>query len=382
MHDLDLSRTHPVGSAALADELTALSAAIDDVARQPTRRAMLEETARHLTVRLDATATVVSRVDDGMLRAAATWAQGPFAAIDTWGYLLDDYPVTQEILESGSALAVSLNDERIDVSEAFVLRELQMESVLMLRIAIAGEPWGLVEIYDARPRFFGRAEVAIAELLVAQTSAQLARFDHAEATERIYRETLASLADALEAKDEWTSDHTHEVTRLAVGVAERLRLDDAQLRAVELGALLHDIGKITVPESILRKPGPLTDEEWEVMRRHPEAGERVLAPISSLSDVLPVVRGSHERWDGRGYPDRLAGTEIPLGARIVAVCDAYCAMTESRPYRESMSPSEAARELRAHAGTQFDPGCVDAFLRVLDGDDQVRLHRPTYVVAS
>jgi HD-GYP domain-containing protein (c-di-GMP phosphodiesterase class II) len=162
-----------------------------------------------------------------------------------------------------------------------------------------------------------------------------------------------------------------------------LGVDDDDLRTVELGALLHDIGKIAVPESILRKPGPLTHDEWEVMRRHPEAGERVLAPISSLRDVLPVVRGSHERWDGRGYPDGLEGDAIPLGARIVAVCDAYCAMTEQRPYRASLSPVEAASELRANAASQFDPDCVDAFLRVIAGGvDEVRLHRPSHVVAS
>jgi HD-GYP domain-containing protein (c-di-GMP phosphodiesterase class II) len=141
------------------------------------------------------------------------------------------------------------------------------------------------------------------------------------------------------------------------------------VRNVELGAVLHDIGKVRVPESILNKPGPLTDEEWEVMRTHPEVGEHILRPIQSLNAILPIVRHHHERWDGAGYPDKLSGRAIPLGARIVAVCDAYRAMTEDRPYREGRSTEEARRELHEGAGSQFDPDCVEAMIRALDRRD-------------
>ena len=151
---------------------------------------------------------------------------------------------------------------------------------------------------------------------------------------------------------------------------------------LELGALFHDIGKIRVPEAILNKPGPLDDEEWGVMRRHTVAGESILAPITSLRAVLPIVRSSHERWDGRGYPDGLAGRQIPLGARIVAVCDAYRAMIERRSYREPMTQREALGELRDNAGTQFDPECVRALMSVLvtrgSDEEQVPLHRPAH----
>ena len=176
---------------------------------------------------------------------------------------------------------------------------------------------------------------------------------------------LAALSNALEAKDGETSDHTQEVAELAVEVGTVLGLPPDELRHVELGALLHDIGKIRIPESILCKPGPLTDEQWEVMRAHPEVGERILAPIDSLKAVLPIVRSSHERWDGTGYPDGLEGDAIPLGARIVAVCDAYRAMVEERPYRGGLARGEAIEELRAAAGTQFDEESVKALLEVL-----------------
>jgi HD-GYP domain-containing protein (c-di-GMP phosphodiesterase class II) len=137
-----------------------------------------------------------------------------------------------------------------------------------------------------------------------------------------------------------------------------------------------------VPEAILNKPGPLDDEEWGVMRRHTVAGEAILAPITSLRAVLPIVRSSHERWDGRGYPDGLAGERIPLGARIVSVCDAYRAMIERRTYREPLTEREALRELRDNAGSQFDPECVRALLAVLTarqaGGRPVPLHRPAH----
>jgi len=236
----------------------------------------------------------------------------------------------------------------------------------MLRLAVDGSPWGLVEIYDARPRVFGRSEVDLAELIAGQAAGLLARFEHAEALERLYRETLASLSNALEAKDDYTSAHTQKVVRLAVKVGEHLGLVGADLRTLEFASLLHDIGKLRIPESILNKRGPLTAAERAVMRAHPAVGESILRPISSLGAALPSVRSHHERWDGRGYPDGLAGPAIPLAARIIAVCDAYRAMVEARPYQPARAADEALAELRAHAGTQFDPACVEAMEYVMN----------------
>ena len=147
-------------------------------------------------------------------------------------------------------------------------------------------------------------------------------------------------------------------------MGEALGLDGAGLKRLELGALFHDIGKIGIPTSILLKPGPLSDEERQIMETHPELGERILEPIGRLSEVRTIVRSCHERWDGGGYPDRKAGEAIPLEARIVLVCDAFHAMTTDRPYRKRLSGEEACRRLRAGAGTQFDPSVVDVFLGI------------------
>jgi len=147
-------------------------------------------------------------------------------------------------------------------------------------------------------------------------------------------------------------------------VGRELALDRDALKRLELGALFHDIGKIGVPSEILQKPGPLTDEEFELVKAHPELGEKILAPIDRLADVRPIVRACHERWDGLGYPDGLEREAIPLESRIVLVCDAYHAMVSDRPYRTRLPGEEAVRRLHEAAGSQFDPSVVDAFVRL------------------
>ena len=183
--------------------------------------------------------------------------------------------------------------------------------------------------------------------------------------ERTFLSTVEALANALEAKDSYTSSHARWICDTAIEVGRELGLDDVELKRVELGALFHDIGKIGIPASILMKPGPLTTEERSMIERHPELGERILAPIDQLAAVRPIVRACHERFDGLGYPDGLKGDEIPLEARIIFACDAFHAMTTDRPYREALPVEEAFRRLVSAAGTQFDPGVVDVCLRVL-----------------
>jgi HD-GYP domain-containing protein (c-di-GMP phosphodiesterase class II) len=149
---------------------------------------------------------------------------------------------------------------------------------------------------------------------------------------------------------------------MALHVGGELGMDAKALKRLELGALFHDIGKIGIPEAILSKPGPLSDEEWKVVRLHPELGAGILAPIERLEQVCDIVRHCHEHWDGSGYPNGFAGEEIPLESRVILVCDAYHAMTTDRPYRSRLPVDEACRRLREAAGTQFDPQVVEVFL--------------------
>ena len=203
-------------------------------------------------------------------------------------------------------------------------------------------------------------------LLAVLARERRARIGHAIELAGAYRGTALLLGDVLSEDDEYTGRHTEGVVELALRIADEHGIDDEQRALVELGAMLHDIGKILTPKEIINKPGALTDAEWHIMRRHTVAGQQMLDRVGgTLSAAGRVVRASHEHVDGSGYPDGLSGDEIPLAARIVAVADAYSAMTTSRSYRMALSQEVAMAELRDKAGTQFDAAVTDAALRIL-----------------
>jgi HD-GYP domain-containing protein (c-di-GMP phosphodiesterase class II) len=176
---------------------------------------------------------------------------------------------------------------------------------------------------------------------------------------------VQALAAAIEERDHYTREHSEEVVRLSRGVAMMLGLPNDDVDRIAYGALLHDVGKLAMPAELLGKQGPLTPEEWGVMSQHPIAGERILARTKDLAGVAPIVRHEHEHWDGSGYPDGLERHRIPIGSRVVHACHAYVAMRTSRPYRDAMPRTEVVEQLRAEAGTKFDPDVVDALLDLL-----------------
>jgi diguanylate cyclase (GGDEF)-like protein len=177
------------------------------------------------------------------------------------------------------------------------------------------------------------------------------------------QEVTSALLSALSQRDPELCDHVDDVAALAEQTARDLGCSETSIECIRLAAALHDIGKMAIPDAILQKPAALTPSEWELVQQHTIAGERIIVSSQALLDVAPLVRSSHERWDGAGYPDGLAGTQIPLGARIIAVCDSYHAMTSDRAYRQAMSSDVALTELTAGAGTQFDPHIVRVFVQ-------------------
>jgi len=195
--------------------------------------------------------------------------------------------------------------------------------------------------------------------------------------ERTYDATLAALSSALDVRDTETEGHARRVVRYMELIAEGLKVPVEQHATFRRGALLHDIGKIGVPDHILRKPGPLTENEWYTMKTHPDIGAKIIANIPFLEEVAIIIRSHHERWDGNGYPEGLAAERIPLGARIFAVADSFDAMTSDRPYRRGRPLDEALVEIERCAGTQFDPAVVSAFLAVpLDRIDAIHANAP------
>jgi HD-GYP domain-containing protein (c-di-GMP phosphodiesterase class II) len=231
--------------------------------------------------------------------------------------------------------------------------------------AIEGR-WGAIAVASQADLAFGERELELLGGLAHQAKLAIASASSFEGLERTFLSTVEALANALEARDEYTSSHARWITDTSLRVGQELGLDSDTLKRLELGALFHDIGKIGIPNSVLLKPGPLTEEERGLIETHPELGAKIIGPIEQLQDVCVIVRACHERWDGQGYPDKMSGDEIPLEARIIFACDAFHAMTTDRPYRRALSADEARRRLEEAAGTQFDPRVVDVCLRVLE----------------
>lgn len=179
-----------------------------------------------------------------------------------------------------------------------------------------------------------------------------------------YVSTLKALAEATDAKDSYTQGHSERVAKYAVLIAKEMTLPDSELNYLEQASLLHDIGKIAMPDTILHKKEPLNEEEWLVMKKHPEYSQKILSKLSFLSQILPTVLYHHKRFDNSGYPSNEDRKDIPLTARILAVADAFDAMTSDRPYRSKLSLQQALEEIEKYAGTQFDPNVVKAFKRV------------------
>ncbi|MBI5106222.1 MAG: HDOD domain-containing protein [Solirubrobacterales bacterium] len=233
-------------------------------------------------------------------------------------------------------------------------------------IASSIGPWGELAAVAANARAAADIGAGLEELAgLAAAAIDAARM------RRTDQETLdagiAAFGRLLDLRDGYTSRHTDEVAELSLLIARRMEFDPVACRDLLTAARLHDLGKIGVPDRVLHKPGPLSADDWAVMRCHPEWGADALSLIPGLGDVAGAIRAHHERWDGQGYPDGLAGEAAPLAARIIAVCDAFHAMLSDRPYRKALEPAAALAQVRDGAGTQFDPGVVRALLEVLPG---------------
>ena len=220
--------------------------------------------------------------------------------------------------------------------------------------------------HEAKPDLSDR-DVQMLHVLARVTADQIEREELQLEKQRLLAETagVTALIAAVEARDSYTGAHSHFVVELATKVAREMGLHHEVLAEIQQVALLHDIGKLAVPDAVLNKPGPLTPDEWRTMREHPTIGARIVGAIPELTHLGPAIRAEHERWDGRGYPDGLAGRAIPAASRIVFVCDAYHAITSDRPYRQAMSAEEALSEIRAGSGSQFCPETATALLKLV-----------------
>jgi HD-GYP domain-containing protein (c-di-GMP phosphodiesterase class II) len=307
----------------------------------------------------------IQRLDaDGVLRLVA--GRGPLAEVMT-EFLLFEQPVEEgvngRVARTGVTALVS--DAREDGD--YIVRDPNTDprSELSVPIVVDGSVWGVLNIEAAEPAAFSEADAVLVETIAASLGSAVHRAGLVTDLERTFTTTLTALMSTVEAKDDYTASHEEDVAGLAERVALRMGLAPSRARDVRYAALLHDVGKVAVPSEILLKPGPLTDTEWIAMRRHAAVGGDLVARIAAFAHLAPAVRASHERWDGDGYPDGIAGEEIPLAARIIAACDTYDAIVTDRPYRPARTPAQAHEELRRVAGVQLDACVVEVLLEEL-----------------
>lgn len=239
-----------------------------------------------------------------------------------------------------------------------------LKGVLGTRIQTSYGEIGEIFVANKGNPFTSRDEAAIA-LLANQVTQHLEYQELLRHVKRGYMETIEALVNAIEAKDPYTRGHSERVIRYAVATAEEMGLPPEQVEEIRIGAVLHDIGKIGVPESVINKPGRLDDDEWQLMKDHPRTATKIIDSFNRSRDILLMIYHHHEMYDGSGYPTGLRGNDIPLAARILKVADAFEAMTSHRPYQKTKTLEQAVQELKEGSGTQFDPLVVSAFIRAL-----------------
>jgi HD-GYP domain-containing protein (c-di-GMP phosphodiesterase class II) len=359
-------------SMAAAGELAYLRAQLTLAARLTARLATthdVDELAGIVVQELHSTfafylAAIQRLHDDGVLRLVA--GSGALAEVMTEFLLVEQsvrHGINGRVARTGETSLVS--DTRADVD--YIVRDPNTDprSELSVPIVVDGSLWGVLNIEAAEPDAFGEADAVLVETIAASLGTAIHRACLVADLERTFTTTMSALMSTVEAKDDYTASHEEDVAEMSERVALRMGLSPAHARDVRYAALLHDVGKVAVPSEILLKPGPLTETEWVAMRRHTVVGGELVARIEAFAHLAPAVRASHERWDGDGYPDGIAGESIPLAARIIAACDTFDAIVTDRPYRPARTPAQARQELCRVAGIQLDARVVEALLEEL-----------------
>lgn len=249
------------------------------------------------------------------------------------------------------------------------LKDDHIKSAVCLPLMVKGNVIGVLNVTNFSGREqFQQSDVQFLSLLAGQAAVAIQNANLYNTLQTSYLHTIISLANALEARDQYLSGHSTSVMRIAVSIAQKMGLSPREIEDIRNASVLHDIGKIGIRDAILLKPDRLDDSEWLVIKQHPDMGSKIVAPVRHLARCVPLILNHHERWDGNGYPLGLAGSDIPQGARVIAVADTYDAMVSSRPYRKAFTHEEAMEEIKRVAGSQLDPEVVAAFVEVVCDD--------------
>jgi HD-GYP domain-containing protein (c-di-GMP phosphodiesterase class II) len=274
----------------------------------------------------------------------------------------------QQAITHGNALVMDRDDPAFNESNCQDLFFDSVKSLCISPLLVGDEPVGLLVLGEARTTTrepFDADKLKLVDAISDQVASALRRATLHEQLEESFVQTVLALAKAMDARDAYTQDHSQRMVSISDALCRQLGLNEEQIQAILSAAALHDIGKIGVPDTILKKPGPLTSQEWDSMKRHPKIGADILAPVIKLAHVAPIIISHHEKFDGSGYPYGLKGEKIPMGGRILAVVDAYIAILDERVYRKARSHKEAISELVTYSGSQFDPAIVDVFVKMV-----------------
>ena len=297
------------------------------------------------------------RAESSSVRTSPNWTQRIDAGI-----------LGRCIRDGGPVLVAEVNREpQYRATDA--TRDVRSE--LAVPVMVGKEVWGVINLEDVSADAFNSDDARLLESVAAQLGGAINAIGLYERLDRAYMQTAEALSEALEAKDSYTAEHSRSIGDNATAVGEVLGMGPEEVRMLRYAAAFHDIGKLAISQEILNKPDALTDHERREIEQHTVIGERILAPVEFLAPVRALVRSAHERWDGGGYPDGLAGEDIPLGARILFACDTYDAMTTDRSYRGRLPEHEARAELLRNSGAQFDPGVIDILLSILDSNHAI-----------
>jgi len=253
------------------------------------------------------------------------------------------------------------------------LSDFKTQSIICVPLKLKnGDVIGVMEILNSKSEnSFGKDDLELFQAFANQAAVAVENARLYSSLESNYLNTVKALANTIDAKDSYTRGHSQRVSEYSLAIGRKYGLSKKELKELQYGSLLHDIGKIGIPNRIIGKPGRLTDIEFSSIKQHPGIGASIVIPVSFLQDKIPAIKYHHERYDGKGYPDGISGDDIPLFARIVAVADTFDAMTSTRPYRDGLSMNIAIEEIKKNSGTQFDPKVVDAFLEAVKSEEKL-----------
>jgi len=280
-------------------------------------------------------------------------------------FIKSDNGIAGEVLAQG----IPLTSNNIFKDKRYVyfpwLKKEKLHSLLCAPLVFKEKKIGVISIYNKKSFFYKKEDGEILLMFATQATIALENARLFEELQKSYLSAIKTLAAIIDLKDEYTRGHSEKVSYYADLIARKLRLPPIKREMIRYAAFLHDIGKIGVEIAILHKPGSLTPEEWKIIHQHPVNGSAIVRELGFLKELVPIILYHHERYDGKGYPEKKKNEEIPLGARILAVADSFDAMISKRAYRDALSKKKAVEELKCNRGTQFDPAIVDAFLAAL-----------------